>query len=307
VPATESLLAYGARAFYKHGMVIRTTKPLLVFGGCYSNLEATRAVLGIAERVGFDASHIICTGDVVAYCADPQATVDLIRNSGIHVIMGNCEESLAAWADNCGCGFEEGSTCDRLSSQWYSFATTHLDEDSRKWMGDLPQCLEIDMCGRRLAVIHGGGKQINRFIFESTPISVKQEEIEGLKCEGVIAGHCGLPFTQLFDNHVWHNTGALGMPANDGTCRTWYSILHPMDDGIMIEPLPLIYSAETASDKMRACGLTGGYDAALLSGIWPSADVLPATERRQQGVALDLGPVHWPARKALVRDKVAVK
>ena len=305
--ATESLLAYGARAFYKHGMVIRTTKPLLVFGGCYSNLEATRAVLGIAERVGFDASHIICTGDVVAYCADPQATVDLIRNSGIHVIMGNCEESLAAWADNCGCGFEEGSTCDRLSSQWYSFATTHLDEDSRKWMGDLPQCLEIDMCGRRLAVIHGGGKQINRFIFESTPISVKQEEIEGLKCEGVIAGHCGLPFTQLFDNHVWHNTGALGMPANDGTCRTWYSILHPMDDGIMIEPLPLIYSAETASDKMRACGLTGGYDAALLSGIWPSADVLPATERRQQGVALDLGPVHWPARKALVRDKVAVK
>jgi len=307
VRATESLLAYGAGTFYKHGMVIRTTKPLLVFGGCYSNLEATRAVLGIAERVGFDASHIICTGDVVAYCADPQATVDLIRNSGIHVIMGNCEESLAAWADNCGCGFEEGSTCDRLSSQWYSFATTHLDEDSRKWMGDLPQCLEIDMCGRRLAVIHGGGKQINRFIFESTPISVKQEEIEGLKCEGVIAGHCGLPFTQLFDNHVWHNTGALGMPANDGTCRTWYSILHPMDDGIMIEPLPLIYSAETASDKMRACGLTGGYDAALLSGIWPSADVLPATERRQQGVALDLGPVHWPARKALVRDKVAVK
>ena len=307
MPATESLLAYGAGTFYKHGMVIRTTKPLLVFGGCYSNLEATRAVLGIAERVGFDASHIICTGDVVAYCADPQATVDLIRNSGIHVIMGNCEESLAAWADNCGCGFEEGSTCDRLSSQWYSFATTHLDEDSRKWMGDLPQCLEIDMCGRRLAVIHGGGKQINRFIFESTPISVKQEEIEGLKCEGVIAGHCGLPFTQLFDNHVWHNTGALGMPANDGTCRTWYSILHPMDDGIMIEPLPLIYSAETASDKMRACGLTGGYDAALLSGIWPSADVLPATERRQQGVALDLGPVYWPARKALVRDKVAVK
>ena len=295
----------GRARFINTGMVIRTTKPLLVFGGCYSNLEATRAVLGIAERVGFDASHIICTGDVVAYCADPQATVDLIRNSGIHVIMGNCEESLAAWADNCGCGFEEGSTCDRLSSQWYSFATTHLDEDSRKWMGDLPQCLEIDMCGRRLAVIHGGGKQINRFIFESTPISVKQEEIEGLKCEGVIAGHCGLPFTQLFDNHVWHNTGALGMPANDGTCRTWYSILHPMDDGIMIEPLPLIYSAETASDKMRACGLTGGYDSALLSGIWPSADVLPSMERRRQGAALNLGPVYWPGRKVPVRVEAA--
>lgn len=288
-------------------MLIRTTKSLLVFGGCYSNLEATRAMLGIAERLSFDPSHVICTGDVVAYCADPQATVDLIRKSGIHVVMGNCEESLTASADNCGCGFEEGSICDRLSAEWYSFATSHLDDRSRNWMGKLPRRLEIEMCGRRLAVIHGGGQQINRFIFQSTPISVKEEEIEALKCDGVIAGHCGLPFTQLFDDQLWHNTGALGMPANDGTCRTWYSILHPRDDGIMIEPLPLIYSAETASDKMRACGLTGGYDNALMSGIWPSAAVLPAMERRQQGVALDLNSVFWPGRKAFVRDKVAAK
>ena len=294
-------------AIYKFDMQIQTTKSLLVFGGCYSNLEATRAMLGITERLGFDPSHVICTGDIVAYCADPQATVDLIRKSGIHVIMGNCEQSLAASADDCGCGFEEGSTCDRLSVQWYSFATTHLDEGSRKWMGNLPQRLEIDMCGRRLAVIHGGGKQTNRFIFQSTPISVKQEEIEALKCDGVIAGHCGLPLTQLFDDRLWHNTGALGMPANDGTCRTWYSILHPMDDGIMIEPLPLIYPAERAFDKMRSCGLTGGYDAALLSGIWPSVDVLPVMERRKQGVALDLRPVYWPTRKAFVRDEVAAK
>jgi hypothetical protein len=286
-----------SRVFYKRSMPIQTTKSLLVFGGCYSNLEATRAMLGIAERLGFDPSHVICTGDVVAYCADPQATVDLVRSSGIHVIMGNCEESLATSADDCGCGFEAGSTCDRLSAQWYSFATAHLDDGARKWMKSLPQHLEIDMCGRHLVAIHGGGKQINRFIFQSTPISVKREEVEGLKCDGVIAGHCGLPFTQLFDDHLWHNTGALGMPANDGTCRTWYSILHPLDDGIMIEPLPLIYPAETASDKMRACGLTGGYDNALLSGVWPSADVLPALERQQQGVALDLGSVYWPGRK----------
>jgi predicted phosphodiesterase len=274
----------------------QTTKALLVFGGCYSNLEATRTMLGVADRLGFDRRDVICTGDVVAYCADPQATVDVIRASGIRVIMGNCEEALGAAADNCGCGFEEGSTCDRLSAQWYTFAAARLDENARNWMRGLPRHLEINMCGRRLVVIHGGGKQINRFIFQSTPISVKQEEIEWLKCDGVIAGHCGLPFTQLLGNNLWHNTGAVGMPANDGTCRTWYSILHPMADGIMIESLPLIYPADEASAKMRACGLTGGYDDALLSGIWPSVDVLPAMERGQQGVMLDPGAVHWPRR-----------
>ena len=41
--------------------------PLLVFGGPYSNLQATRAVLDEAARRGIPAERVICTGDVVAY------------------------------------------------------------------------------------------------------------------------------------------------------------------------------------------------------------------------------------------------
>lgn len=274
-------------------------EPILIFGGCYSNFEATRTLLGVIDRLGFAPRNVICTGDVVAYCADPQATADLVRASGIRVVMGNCEEALAAAAGDCGCGFVPGSTCDRLSSQWYAFAAAHLDEDTRKWMGSLPRKLEVSMNGYRLAVIHGGAKQINRFIFASTPSAVKQEEIGWLKCDGVIAGHCGLPFTQLIGDHFWHNSGALGMPANDGTRRTWYSILYPQDDGIMIEPLPLLYPAEETSTKMQACGLTGGYDKALLSGIWPSTDVLPAAERARAGLALDPQPTRWTRKHEL--------
>ncbi|MHC5035572.1 MAG: metallophosphoesterase family protein, partial [Planctomycetota bacterium] len=81
-------------------------EPVLVFGGPYSNLEATRALLAEAARRGLAPSRLLCTGDVVAYCADPQATVDLIRGAGIAVVMGNCEESLGSAAADCGCGFE---------------------------------------------------------------------------------------------------------------------------------------------------------------------------------------------------------
>ena len=76
-------------------MPIQTTKSLLVFGGCYGNLEATRAVLGIAERLGFDPSHVICTGDVVAYCADPQGTVDLILESGQSLLGSERGQSIS--------------------------------------------------------------------------------------------------------------------------------------------------------------------------------------------------------------------
>lgn len=65
-----------------------------MFGGCYSNLEATVALRCEAERLGIAPHNTICTGDVVAYCADPVATVDEVRDWGVHVVMGNCEESL---------------------------------------------------------------------------------------------------------------------------------------------------------------------------------------------------------------------
>src|ERR1700736_6854004 len=89
--------------------------PAIVFGGPYGNLEAARALLGEGARLGIPPARIVCTGDVVAYGADPAATVDLVRAAGIHVVMGNCEESLASAAADCGCGYVPGSACDQLA------------------------------------------------------------------------------------------------------------------------------------------------------------------------------------------------
>jgi hypothetical protein len=44
---------------------------------------------------------------------------------------------------------------------------------------------------------------------------------------------------------------------------------------------------------MRRARLPDGYVAALESGLWPSRDVLPATERRRTGVPLDPASVDW--------------
>jgi hypothetical protein len=54
---------------------MKVTGPLLVFGGPYSNLEATKAMLAEARRRAIAPGNIVCTGDLVAYCARP------VRNS----------------------------------------------------------------------------------------------------------------------------------------------------------------------------------------------------------------------------------
>ena len=101
--------------------------PVLAFGGPYSNLAATRALRRRAARMGLPAGNVLCTGDVVAYCAEAAETASEIRDWGVKVVAGNCEKQLAAGALDCGCGFEDGTACDLLSAGWYAHANAACD------------------------------------------------------------------------------------------------------------------------------------------------------------------------------------
>ena len=274
------------------GEAVVLTGPVLVFGGPYGNLEATQAVFAEARRRGIAPKNIVCTGDLAAYCADPQPVIDLVRRAGIRVVMGNCEESLAAGAADCGCGFAEDSACAALASEWYAYADRRVDSDSRRWMGSLPRRLNIVIGPRLLAMVHGGVTSINRFVFASTDDAIA-EELAASGCDGVIAGHCGLPFTCERNGWLWHNAGVIGMPANDGTSCVWYSILAPTDANITIAHHALAYDHRAAAARMRASGLSEDYASALETGLWPSCDILPAAELAARGVALEPGTVLW--------------
>lgn len=273
--------------------VIRLSQPVLVFGGPYSNFEATVALIGEANRLGFTPDRLICTGDVVAYAADASGTVALVRDSVSHVVKGNCEKNLSLGSVDCGCGFLEGSECSRLSDAWFRHAASQLNAGDRHWMASLPERLVLDFDGIRLAVVHGSISKINRFVFASTGHTLKLKEIEDAGVHGVVGGHCGLPFTQSICGYLWHNAGAIGMPANDGTSRVWYSIISPVAGGLTIEHRSLSYDHVTAADKMQRAGLPEGYARALSSGLWPSCDILPLKEIRASGQALEDANVVW--------------
>lgn len=270
--------------------------PLLVFGGPYSNFQALQALLAEAQRLGIPPARMLCTGDVVAYCADAAACTDLMMESAIPTVMGNCEESLAAGGADCGCGFEEGTACDLLSRGWFEHASRQVTPAQRAWMGALPRRIEVTLGGRHLAAVHGGAEVINRFLFASAPDAVLAGEIAATGAEGVIAGHCGLPFTRVVGGALWHNAGAIGMPADDGTARTWFSLLTPEPEGLRVEHRALSYDHAGAAAAMRRVGLAEGYADCLTSGVWPSCDVLPEAERAGRGRAIALSAMTWRKR-----------
>ena len=268
--------------------------PVLVCGGTYGNLEATQALLAEAKRLGIPPARIVHTGDIVAYCADPQATVDLVRESGMAVVMGNCEESLGAGASDCGCGFAEGSRCDVNAARWFEFCARRLDDDAKRWMVGLPRRVDFDLGGLRLAAVHGAPSRINRFVFASTPDAELAEEFDGLSADGIVSGHSGIPFARRIGGRLWVNAGALGMPANDGTPRVWYALLVPTGTSLKADIRPLAYDFVRAAAKMREAKLPAGYAEALQTGLWDSCEILSPTEMSQRGKSLRPSRIELP-------------
>lgn len=256
---------------------------LLIFGGAYSNLQALRKMKQIAEEQSITAENVICTGDVVGYCAQPEEVVQLVRDWGVHVIAGNVEIQLREGEEDCGCDFREGSRCDTFSKEWYPFAKTQLSNDSIEWMKGLPDFITLEYSGMKGGVVHGSFFETSGYIFKSTDWSVKEKNVKALSADFVLAGHCGLPFSDVNERKYWLNPGVIGMPANDGTTCVWYMILRMIDGELCVEHHSFEYDYTTASELMKEKNLPKEYALTLRTGIWDNTEILPKEETKWMG------------------------
>jgi predicted phosphodiesterase len=259
--------------------------PILVFGGPYSNLRATEAMRQEADRLGIPPRRVICTGDVVAYAAEPEETTRAIIQWGCHVIAGNCEEQIGAGAADCGCGFEEGTACDAMAKGWYPFANARVSDGSRAWMQSLPPLARFTIGGITATVTHGGLNQNNRFLFASDRQAIKAE-LNAAGTDVVIGGHAGIPFAVKDAGRLWFNPGVIGMPANDGTPDVWYGLITEEAAQVSFALKRLSYAHQRAAAAMRRWAHADGYATTLVTGIWPSLDVLPDAEKAATGKRL---------------------
>lgn len=151
-------------------------------------------------------------------------------------------------------------------------------------MGSLPRGYQFNLADLKFRLVHGAVSSINRFLFASSAMIEKHEEMALTDADVVIAGHAGIPFGQALGNQsYWLNSGVIGMPANDGSRDGWYLLLSTVCEKVRCEWRRLEYDAESARDAMYQAGLNNGYADALVTGLWPSMDVLPEQERSLQG------------------------
>lgn len=269
-------------------------QPILVFGGPYGNLQALEALQYEANKLAIEPERIFCTGDSVAYFSQPSECVELLRDWGVHMLQGNCEQAIANNAEHCGCGFEKETQCAVDSEKWYAYAKTQITPEQAAWMGDLPERIEFCLNGLKVMMFHATFEQNNRFLFASHSDCFFVKEFEKTKTEMIIAGHCGIPFTkQVVDqgcNYIWHNAGVIGMPANNAKPTTWYSIIRPMRRLGRVDVMHKVlhYDYKLAAKQARKASYCDSYADSLTTGLWPSTDILPEEERRATGYRIKL-------------------
>ncbi len=259
---------------------------ILVFGGVYSNLPALEKLIEIADQLGIAPGNIICTGDIVGYCAQPEECVQRIRQWGIHSIAGNVEMQLRDREEDCGCNFNEGSRCDLFSRKWYPYAQSQLSEASIEWMHTLPHHLRFTYGQARVRVLHGSYSNPSGFVFRSTPWANKQPDFQAARAEVILAGHCGLPFQDAQEGLQWWNAGVIGMPANDGTTRVWYMLLDMPDGQLVGQHRSYLYDHDRAAGMMEQHKLPREYSETLRNGLWDNCEILPEEETAAQGMAI---------------------
>lgn len=180
---------------------------IAIISDIHGNLEALKSVLDdIKER---NINRIFCLGDIIAKGTHQQECVDLVKEKCEVIIKGNCDEYFTSDIDLL---TKTQSEVDRIF--WNK---NKLNEETRKYLSNLPYCYEFYLSGRLVRLVHAHPEKIDKFVGNIDKIDRLYElflpssnTISDKKADVLIYGHIHTPYIQKIYNRTIINTGSVG-------------------------------------------------------------------------------------------------
>ena len=231
----------------------------LILSDIHSNKEAFRAVLSHVRRKPWDKAVFL--GDLVGYGANPNQTVDLLRQlRPLHAIRGNHDKVCS--------GIENGELFNRIALEAAMWTRRKLTRGNLKWLRALPQGpAEVD---GKFAIAHGTPIDEDAYIFgEIEALNIFRQTEYGV----CFFGHSHFPvifalspdaittvltvapsFRFKLEAGVRYliNPGSIGQP-RDGNPLASFAIFDTDSRVVQIHRVP--YRVERAQDKILKAGL----------------------------------------------------
>lgn len=170
-----------------------------IISDIHGNLEALKSVLDdIKER---NINRIFCLGDIIAKGTHQQECVDLVKENCEVILRGNCDEYFTSNIDLL---TKTQSEVDRII--WNK---NKLNEETRKYLSNLPYCYEFYMSGRFVRLVHAHPEKIDKFAGNIDKIDRLYElflpssnTISDKKADILIYGHIHTQYVQKIYNRM---------------------------------------------------------------------------------------------------------
>jgi len=223
----------------------------------HSNLPALEAVL---EEIGREkVDDILCMGDVVGYCADPGACIDLVREYCSVTVMGNHDLAVC-----------RGTGLSHLPSDG-QIAAEHnaemISEEQRVWLDGLPFVQVHDS----VTCVHASPQAPERWMrIES--FFLAQEQFRHFDTDVCFVGHTHLSGVMseqigVLRTRPGHrfiiNVGSVGQP-RDGDPRACVGFFDTETFDFDLRRIP--YNVDRTSQRIREDGLPGSLAKRLEKG-----------------------------------------
>jgi len=253
---------------------------IAVFGGIYSNYLALENAITLAR--GLRAEAILCLGDLGGFGPYPDRVCALLRETGVHVMRGNYDESIARDSDHCGCGYSDPRD-NHFAQISYDYTLVRTSSENKIWMRSLPTAFRFRLGKTEVLTCHGSPRQINEFLWETgTPDGLLRRFLDASNADLILGTHSGIKWERrLSDDRGFVNVGVLGRPENDGSPRVWFTMLEAdPKHGYRAEFVPVLYDHGRLAHEVRIEGLPEEFAKTILTGWWTTClENLPAKER----------------------------
>jgi len=245
-------------------------------GGVYNNWYALQAFLEATRELSRD--EVYCLGDLTGgYGLYPQRALIALKNSGIRILQGNRDYTLAHDESECGCGYTSARD-NRFGQISFDLARRGVGPSWKPWLAGLPHQADVRLGEQRVRLCHGSPRSMNEFLWESLSDDFYRKLLDETGVDIIVCTHSGLQWTREVAPGKWIvNCGVIGRPANDGTQNVWYAVLEAGQPPALV---PLEYDWRALVTEMKGGRLPEEFITPIAEGWWACCyDILPTVER----------------------------
>lgn len=218
----------------------------------HANLAALKAVLKDMPKV----DQVVCAGDIVGYCAEPNEVIKLVNKKKIQAVLGDHDHAVVT---------KDLRRLNRMAAKAAEWTIKNITGQSLNHLKSTQERFEATLGGNRLLVVHGSPSDALRGqVLPEQPNQELVKAIGEVEADVIVVGHTHLPFKRMIFGKLLINPGSVGQP-RDRNPKASYAILD-IGKTIGVEFRRVEYSVESTAKVIKSNGLPEELAARLFFG-----------------------------------------